>query len=97
MGIEPTRPLLRGLKNTAFRDLEKTACDWRANFRVMRDNVGLRETPPFAIEFPLSTHSGRSRASASGYSKLTRYVPTSEAICLNCDPSPQPLVRQLRV
>jgi hypothetical protein len=35
---------------------EKPACDWRANFRVMRDNVGLRETtPPFAIEFPLST------------------------------------------
>jgi hypothetical protein len=30
----------------------KTACDWRANFRVMRDNVGLRETTaPFAIDF----------------------------------------------
>jgi hypothetical protein len=59
MGIEPKRTLLRSPKNTAFRDSEKTACDWRANFRVMRDNVGLRETPPFAIEFPLSTLSGR--------------------------------------
>jgi hypothetical protein len=66
MGIEPKRTLLRSQKNTAFRDSEKTACDWRANFRVMRDNVGLRETPPFAIESPLSTRGGGSSLSASG-------------------------------
>jgi|ERR1700719_2750516 len=55
MGIEPTWAALKSLQNTAFRDSEKPACDWRANFRVMRDNAGLRETtPPFAIEFPLS-------------------------------------------
>jgi hypothetical protein len=66
MGIEPKRTALKSLQNTAFRDSEKPACDWRANFRVMRDNVGLPETtPPFAIEFPLSTLCGRSRAAAS--------------------------------
>src|ERR1700730_7068887 len=55
MGIEPKRTLLRSLDNTAFRYPEKTACDWRANFRVMRDNVGPRETTaPFAIGLRLS-------------------------------------------
>ena len=65
MGIEPKRAALQSLYNTAFRDLEKPACDWRANFRVMRDNVGLPETtPPFAIEFPLSNPLRRSRTAA---------------------------------
>jgi len=56
MGIEPKRSVLQNLKNDAFCESPTAACDWRANFRVMRDNVGLRETtPPFAIEYPLST------------------------------------------
>jgi hypothetical protein len=44
MGIEPKRTIRQSLKNTAFRDSEKAACDWCANFRVMRDNVGQPET-----------------------------------------------------
>ena len=54
MGIEPNRTALKSLQNMAFRDLEKPACDWRANLRVLMGNVGLETTPPFAIESPLS-------------------------------------------
>ena len=39
MGIEPTRTALQSLWNTALREGRAAACDWRANFRVMRDNV----------------------------------------------------------
>jgi len=46
MGIEPMRAALQSLLNAAFRDAPTAACDWRANFRVMRGNVGLRETTP---------------------------------------------------
>jgi hypothetical protein len=50
MGIEPKRRVPQSLENAAFCESEKAACDWRANFRVMRDNLGLRETTlPFAI------------------------------------------------
>jgi hypothetical protein len=56
MGIEPIRAAPQSPENAAYRDATTAACDLRANFRVMRDNVGLRETTlPFAIEFPLST------------------------------------------
>jgi hypothetical protein len=55
MGIEPKRAAHQSLENAAFNEPWIAACDWRANFRVMRGNVGLRETThPFAIEFPLS-------------------------------------------
>jgi hypothetical protein len=57
MGIEPTRMALQSLRIAVFQEAPTVACDWRANFHVARDNVGLRKaTPPFAIEFPLSTH-----------------------------------------
>jgi hypothetical protein len=46
MGIEPKRTALQSLENTAFCESPTAACDWPANFRVMRDNVGLRETTP---------------------------------------------------
>jgi hypothetical protein len=38
MGIEPTRTTLQSLRNAAFREALLPACDWRANFCVMRDN-----------------------------------------------------------
>jgi hypothetical protein len=60
MGIEPKRTALQSPENEASCESPTAACDWRANFRVMGDNVGLRETtPPFAVEFPLSTHCRR--------------------------------------
>ena len=44
MGIEPKRTAIESLYNTVFRDAPTAACDWRANFRVMRGDVGPRET-----------------------------------------------------
>jgi hypothetical protein len=44
MGIEPKRMALQSLLSAAFREVPTAACDRRANFRVMRGNVGLRET-----------------------------------------------------
>jgi hypothetical protein len=57
MGIEPTRTALQSLRIAVFHEAPtgcvRLACE---NFHVTRDNVGLRKTtPPFAIEFPLST------------------------------------------
>jgi hypothetical protein len=49
MGIEPIRTAPQNLENAAFRDAMTAACDWRANFRVMRDNVGLREATPHLL------------------------------------------------
>ena len=55
MGIEPIRTIPQSLQNAAFREALLTACHWRANFHVMRDNVGLRETTTqFGIGFPTS-------------------------------------------
>jgi hypothetical protein len=53
MGIEPqTDSPSKPKKCAVLRDSEKTACDWRANFHVIRGNVGLPETtPPFAFRF----------------------------------------------
>jgi hypothetical protein len=79
MGIEPKRPLLRSLKNTAFRDSENTACDWRANFRVMRDNVGLGETPPFAIAFPLSDPE---ETVANAWYRAAKFAQRREFLCI---------------
>ena len=44
MGIEPIRWALQTLQNAVFREAPMAACDWRANFRVLRDNVGQPET-----------------------------------------------------
>jgi hypothetical protein len=44
MGIEPKRTALQSLWNASYREVLLAACDWRANFRVMRDNVGPPET-----------------------------------------------------
>jgi hypothetical protein len=41
MEIEPMRAAPQSLENAAYRDATTAACDRRANFRVMRDNVGL--------------------------------------------------------
>jgi hypothetical protein len=41
MGIEPKGVTIRSLLNTVFGLSRTDECDWRANFRVMRDNVGL--------------------------------------------------------
>lgn len=38
MEIEPKRTAPQSLWNAAFSDSEKAACDWRANFRVMKGN-----------------------------------------------------------
>ena len=65
MGIEPTRTVLQSLQNVAFREPLLGACDCRANFHVMRGNVELETTAPFAIEFPLSTR-GRRRPTHAG-------------------------------
>jgi hypothetical protein len=46
MGIEPKRTVLQSLRNASYREVLLAACDWRANFHVKRDNVGLRETTP---------------------------------------------------
>jgi hypothetical protein len=40
MGIEPKRTDLQSPWNSTSREAQKAACDWRANFRVMRDNIG---------------------------------------------------------
>jgi hypothetical protein len=56
MGIEPKRTALQSLLNAMFHEASPAARDWCANFRVMRDNVGLREaTPPVPIEFPATS------------------------------------------
>jgi hypothetical protein len=56
MGIEPIRAAPQGLENAAYRDAPTAACDWRANFRVMRDNVGPRETTtPVTFDFRCRT------------------------------------------
>jgi hypothetical protein len=44
MGIEPKRTAFQSLEKSAFCEKWRAACDWRANFRVMRGNAGLRET-----------------------------------------------------
>jgi hypothetical protein len=44
MGIEPKRRALQSLENAAFCETPVAAGDWRANFYVLRGNVGLRET-----------------------------------------------------
>jgi hypothetical protein len=63
---------LQSLQKAALRDLNKAACDWRANFRVMRGNVGTHETtPPFACRFVFRTKQ-RSRFSHSGRRKRER-------------------------
>jgi hypothetical protein len=52
MGIEPKRPALQSLYNAAFREATGVACDWRANFRAMKGNVGLPETTaPFCYRY----------------------------------------------
>jgi hypothetical protein len=50
MGIEPTRTALQSLWNTALCEGRAAACDWRANFRLMRDNVRQSETTAPLLE-----------------------------------------------
>jgi hypothetical protein len=46
---------LQSLQKSAFCDAENAAYDWRANFRVMRGNLRLRETTySLAIDIALS-------------------------------------------
>src|ERR1700674_5372143 len=52
MGIEPKRHGASKPVHMAFREACIAACDWRANFRVTRDNVGPRETTtPVTLDF----------------------------------------------
>jgi hypothetical protein len=52
MGIEPKGSAIQSLGNAAFSETRTAACDWRANFRRMRDNVGPRETTtPVTLDF----------------------------------------------
>jgi hypothetical protein len=44
MRIEPTRTALQTLQIAVFHESATEACDLRANFSVMKDNVGPGET-----------------------------------------------------
>lgn len=58
MGIEPKKTAHQSLQNVVFREAPTAACDWRADFRVMRGGVGSRE-PSLATSDVVASIDGR--------------------------------------
>jgi hypothetical protein len=83
MGIEPICRALQSLENAVSREAPMAACDWRANFRVMRDNVGLREAgwSRDGVEAVVCTHLHVDHVGWNTMLENGKWVPTFPKAC----------------